>query len=1155
VSDQAQREQALDVTNSYIVQAPAGSGKTGVLTLRILKLLLTVKQPEEILAITFTKKAAAEMRVRVMEALHLASSGVAPDNPYDCQFYELGLAVLQRDRELNWCLQQNQSRLRMLTIDSFCSSIVRNRPLASGLGVNYSVADDASELYQEAARELLGSLDSDDELGTALRQVLGMLDNQFGKLSSLVSQMLAQRDHWLQDITSLHGNMDRFKLLLEASLLRLNQEALDTALEPLGFDFFRELEQVAIYASNQLAAQQIAHPILETATATFAYKKELLKLLLTKDLNPRSRLDKNGGFPPGGNAAEKREATEFKERAKALIDQIHRSGDPGLARIQEFVSLPEPEIATDQWQLLEHLVQIMRFASAHLKLVFQQRRNVDFSEIALSALAALGPVDAPSDLTLILDSKLSHILVDEFQDTSFLQVELLDRLTAGWTPGEGRSLFLVGDPMQSIYAFRKAEVGLFLRLWQQQRLGEVALTPLALTSNFRSSETVINWVNDSFSRVFPATPDIRKGAVQYAASVANKTPQPGDSVELHLFQYEEDHKDTAAWQEADWLAQTILQCPHQETIAVLVRGKSHVSKLLPVFKRQGIPYQAVDIESLSQSQVIADLLSAARALLSPNDNTAWFALLRGPWCGLTLKELQMIADVDVEHSHASAWARVQAIASGALAAELLPEPALNQSAMCRIQHLWRAYNSAYDNRHRQAWDSVLRELVLTLGIPAAARNQAELESIDLFFELLENIPRHADVPDFNQLRKKLDDLFVPPEIYPAGTRVVQVMTMHKSKGLEFDNVFLPQMQRSGRPEDKSLVLLDKQTATMSETQELFLAPFDQRTDTNKNTVYGYLRDLQGARLANETARLLYVACTRAKRRLYLSGSVQFKDSVKNPPGQSLLARIFPLQDRFATIVHEVETVPTQQEAVPFRYASEALSAALMQQAEHQGRQQSDKVANAEVTQTQPGTADAVVAGDAAKNEAGRNEAFEESNDNPRRHAGILSHRILELMVKSPGLYGQIDPHQNQIPWQRELSRMGLSAEEATSALDIVTRAVHNVQQSEHGKWLFGSARQQDAAELNLIQTMEEGSSQQLIVDRTFVENGTRYIVDYKLSEPGQNRAAFLEREIAQYSAQLNRYNAVLNAINPLPTRLFLYFPLIDHLQEVAVQCP
>ena len=145
------------------------------------------------------------------------------------------------------------------------------------------------------------------------------------------------------------------------------------------------------------------------------------------------------------------------------------------------------------------MLALLPRAAAELKLVFAARGEADFTEIAQGAVRALGSVDDPSELLLSLDAKIFHILVDEFQDTSISQWELLERLTAGWQPGDGRTLFVVGDPMQSIYRFREAEVGLFLRA-RREGLPNVKLEPLALKTNFRSQAGIVDWVNASFPR-------------------------------------------------------------------------------------------------------------------------------------------------------------------------------------------------------------------------------------------------------------------------------------------------------------------------------------------------------------------------------------------------------------------------------------------------------------------------------------------------------------------------------------------------------------------------------------------------------------------------------------------------------------------------------
>src|SRR5690606_11724167 len=136
------------------------------------------------------------------------------------------------------------------------------------------------------------------------------------------------------------------------------------------------------------------------------------------------------------------------------------------------LTVPPAEFTDTQWCVLGAQLMTLKLAVAQLHLRFAETREVDFIEIAQRAVHALGSADDPGELLLKLDASIRHLLIDEFQDTSLTQIHLLATLTAGWQPDDGRTLFLVGDPMQSIYRFRKAEVGLFLQA-AEQGVGEI----------------------------------------------------------------------------------------------------------------------------------------------------------------------------------------------------------------------------------------------------------------------------------------------------------------------------------------------------------------------------------------------------------------------------------------------------------------------------------------------------------------------------------------------------------------------------------------------------------------------------------------------------------------------------------------------------------
>jgi ATP-dependent exoDNAse (exonuclease V) beta subunit len=201
--------------------------------------------------------------------------------------------------------------------------------------------------------------------------------------------------------------------------------------------------------------------------------------------------------------------------------------------------MPPPRYEDEQWQLLRHLFVTLRYAVAELNVVFAEQNQSDFVELGISAETVLKVPDdhlgdAPSDLSLALSDRVRHLLVDEFQDTSRQQLRLLSALVRGWDSGDGRTCFLVGDPMQSIYLFRQAEVELFAQLQKHGLASEgplVEFETLQLTTNFRSGPGIVVPLNDMFVKVFgePAEPS----AVRFAPSIASDSTPSNWAVHVH----------------------------------------------------------------------------------------------------------------------------------------------------------------------------------------------------------------------------------------------------------------------------------------------------------------------------------------------------------------------------------------------------------------------------------------------------------------------------------------------------------------------------------------------------------------------------------------------------------------------------------------------
>src|SRR3990167_5517050 len=834
-------------------------------------------------------------------------------------------------------------------------------------------------------------------------------------------------------------------------------------------------------------------------------------LFLTQNRTIRSRADKTWGFPAETNfssKAEKESSKAYKQRVQAVLQTLSAQETTLLPMVLDFINAPPPELDDQEWQLLSDLVLVLYYAAAHLKLVFQQRKTVDFSEIALAALDTLGNPDQPGEAALALDERIQHILVDEFQDTSFIQVNLLEKLTAGWTPGDGRTLFLVGDPMQSIYAFRKADVGLFLRLWQQNLLGNVKVESLQLRMNFRSSPAVLDWVKAHFKKVFPERDDARLGAVTFAHSEAGKIRKEGATTSAQLF-IARDDVGAAAQAEAQWIAQRVLALAPDQSIAVLVKSKSHIAWIAQAFRQHDIAYQAVDIEKLNDSQIIQDLLSVYRAYLAPGDKVAWFALLRGPWCGLTLKELQQVAAADTHP-----WRALEKLAEAPQADDL------NAEVRARIEHIHASFRRAYQQRYQQPFAEALRELVLQLGIPATANSDEEVDAIELFFSMLTDVEETASTPTPEAIATRLEKLFVPAAPPQPGKSTVQIMTMHKSKGLEFDVVFLPQLHRTGQADDKPLILVDKQTAVLDDVQEIFMAPRPNSDTARSDSVYSYLWKQKQQRTKNEAVRLLYVACTRARKQLHLSACLTEDDrqQVRRPKSGSLLAVIWPVLENDASR-HPIEQVPGQATHRPLRRL------------------------------LLPPTASAGSGATSSISSAVSVDEMRESSQY-RRHAGTLVHNIFEQWVRHPALINTTIPAALQARWRNQLQALGVDDAELDPALDIIVRAVATVARNpERMGWLFTQPHEHSSAEFRLSVQID-GQPLHLTIDPTFVRAGTRYIIDYKLSETDTDRSAFLAIETEKYRPQLQAYRQALAGQGNLPARPFLYFPLLDHLLEI-----
>lgn len=1103
IADANERARALDPTASFIVQAPAGSGKTELLIQRYLTLLSQVNSPEEIVAITFTKKAASEMRSRIMSALRFASENPMPSTPHQQKTWQLAKLALQRNDERAWSLLENASQCRILTIDALCAYFTGQLPLLSHFGAAPSLADDPHAFYQSAALEVIKSIENETPWTNDVKTLLRHLDNDLNKLLQLLTKLLTKRDQW-QPYLAYRDIDGEARSHLIAALELIVQEGLEKAYRVLPITNHDELCAILRFAAAQLKLRHIPSPITACESLTelhhdmptaLTHWRAVVELLTTKSEGKwRSRLDKNIGFPgiDSLNKAEKPEHLDMRARLKCLMDRLADNEALRLALV-DIAALPEPTYTDKQWTVLSALLNTLMVLSAQLTVTFRQHGQIDFIENAQAALASLGTPTQPTDLALLLDYQIKHLLIDEFQDTAFTQYRLAEMLTLEWQPDDGRTLFIVGDPMQSIYRFRQAEVGLFLRL-QTHGINQIKLNPLQLTVNFRSTPAIVNWNNQQFTHIFPKHSDMATGAVNYHASHAHSTHDHPDDTHVKFYPFKDAPVETQAIKLAQSVRDLLATHP-QDNIAILVKSRSHLSDILPALKSHNILFQAVDIDPLLENPLIQDLFSLTRALHHPADRIAWLALLRSPWCGLNLNDIHTLVGES----------NTEMIQERAQRSDILHR--LSLDGQTRLNHFIRVMTQARYQRERDGLRASVEAAWLALNGRACLQTQDEHDTANTYFECLEAVQMETLKPSISQLQKKLERLYANRQDTQAR---VHIMTIHTSKGLEYDTVFIPHLEKRNRADDPALLLWMERT---SETQDylLLLAPI-QETGQSKDKLYAYIEKQERIKADYELNRLLYVATTRAKKRLYLYADIKSKQDSDQPNLQagSFLASLWPHLN-----------MPEQTEATPIE-----ANVPEKQLAKVFHRLPSSAFIKHQSDQPMPST---------------QQRAGFILPDKRAERIGTITHRLLQKLC-TDGLSSWPIPESEQCKLVTRLLTFHQHPSHAiASDATVITSMINQILKDERGRWCL-SPHQEAASEFAMT-TLKEGRPTQLIIDRTFVdEHDTRWIIDYKTTPMNEKPLqTFMKEEAEKHRAQMEAYFEAMRIIETRPIKLGLYF--------------
>jgi ATP-dependent exoDNAse (exonuclease V) beta subunit len=638
--------------------------------------------------------------------------------------------------------------------------------------------------------------------------------------------------------------------------------------------------------------------------------------------------------------------------------------------------------------------------------------------------------------------------------------------------------------------------------------------------------------------VFPDEDSVSRGAIKYRQFVAKERSDAGAGVKVHAIldgaiqgDTDEELDDVVDFtdvrqQEANKIIEIIkatwAENPKRK-IAVLVRARSHLHALVAEIRRNhaDIPFQAVEIEELANRQVVQDLLSLSNALHQRADRVHWLAILRAPWCGLSLEDLHHLVGNDQYRT----------------VLDLMQDEArvnrLSEDGRQRLLHVREVMQEALQNCGRMATSRWVHGVWLMLGGPACLWDE-RIDKMEM-----------AGQFSTEQLALEVEKLYAAPNAKAPDT--LQFMTIHKSKGLEFDTVILPGLDKATGGGDQPLLMweevpresLDDDVADV----DLVVAPFiyKSKNKAEQVSVYDYLKSLEKQRADYEDARVLYVAATRAERCLHLLGVVSpNKDDELLPKKNTFLEILWPVvAQEFSK-----EKIARSQGALP-KKANNQLGAQLQ-----------DFVPKL-VRLTNPAMPALLHATDSheltqqAKQSQASGQSDKDNDDDAlilEADIGTLTHRYLELIAKQ-GLDAwplvRLEPLKQAM--QRWFTGQGYATSAANQAADAVLALLKTTLHSPQGQWVLQS-REGASNELQ-IESLGDDKSQvrKKIIDRTFVEDGVRWIVDYKTTalDAGLDEVA-LKQAAEAYRQQLQGY-AALFADEVLSIQLAVYFVSIGQL--------
>ncbi len=803
----------LDVNKSVIISSPAGSGKTEKLARRYIALLQAGVDIERILAITFTDKAAAEMKQRILKILK------------------------QEDKGLFDKLLENMSLMRVSTIHSFCGTLLRRFSFEAEIDPNYTIEDaiDSRIMWDEILYEVLMEVGT-----TCLPSGLHAVGMQARSRSGEVSE---GHDLLLQTLSEKGFKGFQYLKSTINNLFEKRPFSLNAAIHRFSFSpgFQTLTEELREWPGAKEAINGYDDLFKHSSLFRFVSAE---KYFLTKDRKLRKKVP-----------VYLRSIVDYRSWAsKMFLYWYEINSMEAVKKAERFRNIFNR--CLDKYNTKKSL-----------------KGFLDFNDLEYISFKLLTENPEWINILYAFDEKTDHILVDEFQDTNDFQWAIIDMLTEEWRSGLGSkreegimpTIFLVGDEKQSIYLFRGANVEIFQKA--NKKLKEWLKSGYCfedVKENFRSLPAIIDFTNHIFSKIMSAGNSAPSWLTRYSSFKACRTNTEEEGrVELILFDDKESTAEEARRKEADILARRIQSltgkflvtdepisnqssepegssqrlCKYMD-IALLLRKRTHLKRYEEAFRKYGIPFVAVKGIGFYQEPEVTMLRALVYFLSNPKDNYSLYILLKSPF--FAMDEGSIVKAVNekggclfdkLKNMNTGQYSTLKFLQEWLSLIHHTPVSELIEKALIQTK-AWRFFYEAQRRANVKKFIRLVEDL------------EAEGKSLVKIRDYFERTDAKADEPKAN--------------VNTEGMDAVKIMTIHGAKGLEFPIVFLPGLDETFPIKTDDSILYDSDG-------RIFFKYVPEAAIRRKDE--DFLLKLK--KEEEEQKRLFYVAVTRAEDALFL----------------------------------------------------------------------------------------------------------------------------------------------------------------------------------------------------------------------------------------------------------------------------------------------